>query len=194
MLTNLSSSLVLERVSRRGARNHFKTIKMHPREERQASETRGDRIVEVRSSTMRFRDSQAPSAQGEGAWQCHRGCVAGVFSWSSRCPARTTPRRRLPPSPRGGGDVLGVGRFLPSSREHTLHAESPPPLSRTEEEALGLQDPGSILGLSFRGCRISQMSNGEPKTDKIYQTKWTLSNGYLGSCNDEERSEMRYLV
>lgn len=26
------------------------------------------------------------------------------------------------------------------------------------------------------------------------QTKTTLSNGYLGSCNDEERSEMRYVV
>ena len=26
------------------------------------------------------------------------------------------------------------------------------------------------------------------------KTRTTLSNGYLGSCNDEERSEMRYVV
>jgi hypothetical protein len=27
-----------------------------------------------------------------------------------------------------------------------------------------------------------------------YETKTTLSNGYLGSRNDEERSEMRYVM
>jgi hypothetical protein len=27
-----------------------------------------------------------------------------------------------------------------------------------------------------------------------FNERTTLSNGYLGSCNDEERSEMRYVV
>ena len=29
---------------------------------------------------------------------------------------------------------------------------------------------------------------------QTYETKTTLSNGYLGSRNDEERSEMRYVM
>ena len=29
---------------------------------------------------------------------------------------------------------------------------------------------------------------------KIYETRTILSNGYLGSPNDEERSEMRYVM
>ena len=33
---------------------------------------------------------------------------------------------------------------------------------------------------------------GERK--KIYETRTILSNGYLGSPNDEERSEMRYVM
>ena len=33
-----------------------------------------------------------------------------------------------------------------------------------------------------------------PVVDCIIETKTTLNNGYLGSRNDEERSEMRYLV
>ena len=28
----------------------------------------------------------------------------------------------------------------------------------------------------------------------LVKSKMTLGNGYLGSCHDEERSEMRYLV
>jgi hypothetical protein len=31
-------------------------------------------------------------------------------------------------------------------------------------------------------------------SDQTYETKTTLSNGYLGSRNDEERSEMRYVM
>jgi trehalose/maltose hydrolase-like predicted phosphorylase len=32
------------------------------------------------------------------------------------------------------------------------------------------------------------------KHQEIRKTKTTLSNGYLGSRNDEERSEMRYVM
>jgi trehalose/maltose hydrolase-like predicted phosphorylase len=32
------------------------------------------------------------------------------------------------------------------------------------------------------------------KGRQTYETKTTLSNGYLGSRNDEERSEMRYVM
>ena len=37
-------------------------------------------------------------------------------------------------------------------------------------------------------------SSEESELSSDENTKTTLSNGYLGSCNDEERSEMRYVV
>jgi trehalose/maltose hydrolase-like predicted phosphorylase len=42
----------------------------------------------------------------------------------------------------------------------------------------------------FKPCTKSLAAARRQK----YETKTTLSNGYLGSRNDEERSEMRYVM
>jgi hypothetical protein len=45
----------------------------------------------------------------------------------------------------------------------------------------------------MRYDRSEDLSSGGRKAS-VKQTETTLNNGYLGSRNDEERSEMRYVV
>ena len=65
-----------------------------------------------------------------------------------------------------------------------------------------LSDPANFLhALSFFGDQLSVDFNScsshfvmMMKHQEIRKPQTTLSNGYLGSRNDEERSEMRYVM
>lgn len=52
----------------------------------------------------------------------------------------------------------------------------------------------SALRNNELGSRGPLSVSGEPNASEILRNQMTLGNGYLGSCIDEERSEMRYLV
>ena len=79
------------------------------------------------------------------------------------------------PRPRPGrAGVAPCARLLP--------AETQTPAHRAKEHEIvndALPDPGTVLLGGRRDALLHKM---------------TLGNGYLGSCIDEERSEMRYLV
>ena len=79
------------------------------------------------------------------------------------------PLASKPPLIRGSLLVLGAQCITPSSSLSVKNFWPPPPFKS--------------FRLGRRGARV------------VYpNVRTTLSNGYLGSCNDEERSEMRYLV
>jgi len=66
----------------------------------------------------------------------------------------------------------------------------PVPSSRSLRRLGGLNLPP----LRGREALLECAPPETPRKGECEKTRTTLGNGYLGSCNDEERSEMRYVV
>jgi len=66
---------------------------------------------------------------------------------------------------------------------------------------LGQGNPVKPRGPFLNTASVKKKIDKSPKTDQPVdingndrETRTTVNNGYLGSCNDEERSEARYVV
>ncbi|KAG2399531.1 uncharacterized protein HKW66_Vig0106160 [Vigna angularis] len=99
--------------------------------------------------------------------------------------------------------IVGLQRGIPSKRESSARVDYVPALCTHRPSLLPIEWSGEVFGLRRRGRFAARDVDPKHILGRLGRTvsdgigtkriETTLGNGYLGSCVDEERSEMRYL-